>query len=262
MKKVKMVKVLFILICLLSTLKGLAQDYVVKADGTTVYGKVKYLNFGADQRVQVIMPDGTKNTYSVNQAIAFRMKESTYHLVRHTLGYRYMKLLREGISLNLYAFQQPNQATWDGRYLVKKGGSGLEVPNLLFKKILSQFLTECPGVTARIASGELSKSKIKEIVDQYNICLDSILGNEKIIRTEELNRINALARWDSLEAHVNNLESFDKKSEALEMIAEIKSKSKRGEKIPNFLLDGLKNALTDQVTAKELLDKALPEENN
>jgi hypothetical protein len=50
------------------------------------------------------------------------------------------------------------------------------------------------------------------------------------------------------------------KSNALDMIAEIKSKVGRSEKIPNFLIDGLKSTLTQDVFKTEL-ENALKEIN-
>ncbi len=57
-------------------------------------------------------------------------------------------------------------------------------------------------------------------------------------------------------------DAFEGKSNALEMIHEIQAKIKKGEKIPNFLTEGLKEYLKDQDTIQELLEKALAEVKN
>jgi hypothetical protein len=51
---------------------------------------------------------------------------------------------------------------------------------------------------------------------------------------------------------------FEDKATALEIINEIKIKIRRDEKIPTFLMDGLKESLKDQDSSiKEILEKAL-----
>lgn len=255
-----MVQIFFILICLLSYQIGKTQtDYVVTTQGDTIKGKVKYLNTGLEKKVQITPNDGKKIIYSVTQTFAFKLEGDIYCPVRYTQGYTYMKLLKAGY-LSLYSFQLPNQITWDGRYLVKKDGKGIEVPNIGFKKILSQFLSECPEVTKRIASGEISKNKMNDIIDQYNNCISSNTEKQTSVQTSKP-LVNTDA-WNTLEANVTALVDFAQKVDALEMIAEIKSKVKRSERIPNFLTEGLKEALKDQPSMKETLDKALAEIKN
>ena len=50
-------------------------------------------------------------------------------------------------------------------------------------------------------------------------------------------------------------------TDALEMVAEVKRKIRQSEKIPNFLLEGLKNSLQDTELTEEL-NTAIEEVNN
>jgi hypothetical protein len=247
----------FLLLLLLSYQVGYSQtDYVVTTKGDTIKGKLKYLNSGFEKKVQVTTPDGKKNFYVVTQTIEFKLGSDRYYPVRLNEIYTYMKLIKQGY-LGLYSFQQPNQITWDGRYLLKKDGNGIEVPNLGFKKILNKFLSECPHVTARIESGELPKSKLNDIIDEYNSCIDS--NTVKQLAAEDASKVNS---WNILESEVRALDNFEQKTNALEMIAEIKSKIKKGERIPNFLTEGLRDSLKDQPTIKDALEKTLAEIKN
>lgn len=234
-------------------------DYVVTIKGDTIKGKVKYLNSSLDKRVQLTPLSGKKIVYTVLQTAAFKLGADTYCPVRNTEGYVYMKLLKTGY-LSLYAFQQPNQFTWDGRYLLKKDGQGIEVPNLGFKKTLNKFLAECSSVTDRIMSGELTKTKMIEIIDQFNVCID--INTKKPGVIQQIVQPEKISTWNTLEKSINDLPVFEQKANALEMIAEIKVKINNGEKIPNFLTEGLKDALNDQPSIKETLDKALAELKN
>jgi hypothetical protein len=266
MKKVKMVQIFFLLICLIGyTISSAQSDYVVTIKGDTILGKVKYLNYGNEKKVQVV--NDKKTVFSILQTSAFKMDNEVYHTVRTSQGYTYMKIIKGGY-LSLYAFQQPNQMSWDGSLLLKRDGSDMEVPNIGFKKNMKKFLIECPDVVDRIESGELSKSKITEIVDAYNQCIDLNTKNQnmasqtpKVIEPSK-EATDKLSAWIQLETDVKNLTNFEGSKDALEMIQEIKSKISKGEKIPNFLSEGLKETLKDQSSIQVALEKALQEIKN
>jgi len=252
-----MVQILFLLICLIGYKISSAQsDYVVTTKGDTIKGKVKYLNYGFEKKVQVV--NDKKTVFTMIQTSAFMMDKELYHTVRYAQGYAFMKVIKSGY-LSLYAFQQANQMSWDGSLLLKRDGASMEVPNISFKKNVKKFLDECPVVTDRIESGELTKSKINEIVDAYNQCIDLNTKNQNItpqLSKENTDKLNA---WSQLETDVKNLNDYEGSKDALEMIQEIKSKISKGEKIPNFLIEGLKEALKDQSSIQPALEKALGE---
>ena len=256
MKNVKMVQVLFILVCLIGYGIASAQsDYVVTAKNDTVRGKVKYLNYTTEKKVQLIASsDNKKSVYSILQTKAFKINNEVYHPIRWGQGYSFMKIMKSGY-LSLYSFQQANQVTWNGILLVKKDGATLEMPGLAFKKMMSRFLQECPVVVSKIDSGELGRNEIEIIIDQYNACIESNTKNQKVIQTSV--QVSKLEAWEALEKEVNNLSAFEGKESSLEMIAEIKTKIKNEEKVPNFLIEGIKNSLKDQASIKSALEKAL-----
>lgn len=252
MRSVKMVPILLMLICLLTYQVTTGQsDYVVTSKGDTIMGKVKYLNYGVEQKVQVATTDGKKNVYSILQTLAFSQENDVYNPVRTLQGYTYMKVLKTGY-LSFYAFQLPDQTRWDGRYLLKKDGTGMEVPNINFKKLISRFLSDCEDVANRVAAGEWSKTEVELIVDAYNLCIQSNTINQNKV-------IVKLSSWDQLEKEVKNLPPFESKTDALEMIGEIKLKIEKKEKVPNFLTAGLQDSLKDQTSIQKFLEKALSE---
>ena len=256
-----MVQILFLLVCLLGyTISSAQSDYVITTKGDTLTGKVKYLNYGYEKKVQLI--NDKKTIYSIIQTTGFKMDNEIYHTVRFGQSYTYMKVIKSGY-LSLYAFQQPNKMTWDGSLLLKKDGSSIEVPNLGFKKGMKKFLGECGLLTERIENGELGKGEILEIVDMYNKCIDTNTQNQNLIaQTSKDENSQKLTSWDQLEADVKKLENFAGSKDALEMIGEIKTKIRKGEKIPNFLIEGLKENLKDQGSIRESLEKALAEIKN
>lgn len=254
-----MTQILLILLFLLGYTLGNAQDYIVTIKGDTLRGKVKYFNNmgvkysnNTSKYLQLIPKEGKKSTYGVLQIISFRMNDEIYHTIKFEQGYTFMKLLNSGY-LSLYAFQQENQTTWDGRYFVKKDGGLLDIPNIGFKKRVPKFLADCPAVVAKIESGELSRAKLTQLLEEYNACVET--KNTSLLAVKKSSAGNTT--WTDLESAVKALPEFDKKSDALEMIREVQSKVSKNENIPSFLINGLKDSLKDQSTVKEKLDLAL-----
>lgn len=258
MKNVAMIQVLLMIVCLLAfQVASGQQDFVVLTKGDTLKGKVKYLNYGVEKKVQITSSDTKKTVYSILQTLAFGMDNDVYQPVRITQGYVYMKVLKSGY-LSLYAYQLPNQSTWDGRYLLKKDGTGLEIPNIGFKKNMTKYLSECPTVSEKIESGELGKSKIEDIIIQFNACIDLNTNHQNLTIEREKEQATKLSVWNQLETSLINGSDFEDKAAALEMINEIKIKLQREEKVPGFLVEGLKESLKDQEPPiKEILEKAL-----
>jgi hypothetical protein len=256
MKHSRMVPLFLLLMGILTFRVACGQDYLVTAKNDTLPGKTKMLNFNGSYKVQLTADGQKRKTYEVYEVKAFRLENEMYHTVRHTSGYAFMRLLKPGY-LSLYAFQESGQVNWDGRMLVKADGSTQEVPNLGFKKRMSVFLGDCAEVRTKIELGAYSRSNIEQAIDEYNQCIAvrSAANQEQIkqaiIQTEKG------SAWTELEQAVDASDDFAGKQDAADMIREVKLKLSRQEKIPNFLLEGLRASLKDQAKLAALLDKAI-----
>jgi hypothetical protein len=264
MKNLTIIQILLFIILMIAYTCTSAQDYVINTSGDTLKGSIKILNFGPEKKVQVSDAEKTKTTVSLFKTRSFVYKGEVYRPVRGEKGYAFMKLKKDGY-LSLYAFQMENQTAYDGQYLVKRDGKSTEVPNLSFKKIMTKFLADCPDVAVKIENGDWSRKELDLIIDTYNQCVDkkfTEMANKATVAvhavearpTKETPNLNSLE--DKLKSHAE----FEGKTNALEMVGEMKNKIQRGEKIPNFLTQGLKSTL-DQTDLKEDLDKALTELN-
>lgn len=242
MKNYKFTFFLLLLSLLLTSANTFSQDYVITAKGDTIKGEVKPTTFGLNSKVSVTTSDKKKTSYTLFQVKAFSFKNVIYRPVKGSEGYTFMKLKKDGY-LSLYAFQLPNQISFDGFFMTKLDGSGIEVPNLGFKKVMKNFLSECVGVTDKIEKGYLGKLDLETIIDEYNKCVNTntIIHAELIVKREDQSK--KISAWDTLEEKLKGQSDFEGKSNALEMIIDIKGKISRGEKVPNFLTEGLKNIL-------------------
>ena len=127
-------------------------NFAITIKGDTIKGSVKILTYDLLDRVQVVV-DKKKKNYTALEIKALSINGEIFNTVKYDKGYRYMKLLKSGF-LSLYGFRLPNQSSYDGQYLLKRDGTGMEVPNLTFKKSMIAYLSDCAEITERIKSGD------------------------------------------------------------------------------------------------------------
>jgi hypothetical protein len=106
----------------------------------------------------------------------------------------------------------------------------------------------------------MGRKNIEQIVDEYNACIDGkTVEHDKVVaRIQQQSK--KISAWDVLEDKVKNKQDFEGRQDALEMITDIKGKIQRNEKIPKFLLEGLKNSLSGSDLSADL-ENALREVN-
>lgn len=234
---------------------SIAQDYVITNKGDTVRGAIKLLSFDLLDRVQV-KTGKEKRIFTAKEAKVCAIKGEFYRPVRQDNAIRFMKVLRYGY-LSLYAFNSPNQHTFDRLMLAKLDGTLMEVPNLLFTKIIVNYLDDCPAIREKIKNEDYGKKDIKRIVDEYNVCLEekTRLAADAAAAAILINpKLEAL---ENLKGKVEKLENFSSKKDALDLIQDITQKVNSKELIPNYLLESLKGYLGGQDDMKEALESVL-----
>jgi|GEM_PF-293784 len=224
---------------------GWAQtDYLIKLSGDTLKGVVRLLPDERLDRVQLIIGEA-RTSFTALQVRSVRKENITYKPVRYENTIRLMRVLIDGY-LSLNAFSSANPNSWDSKYLTKRDGTGMEVPNLGFKKILSNYLSDCPEVAKRIISGDLNKRDVERIVDLYNVCLQTKTETAKnkpepAPASADSEKVLAVRNFiTKVEA-----ENFLTKKDALDVLKDIQSKVVKNEVVPNYQLEGLKSYLTD-----------------
>ncbi|HTF19747.1 MAG TPA: hypothetical protein VK658_16860 [Chryseolinea sp.] len=222
-----------------------AQDYLLTSKGDSIAGQVKPLLYGTEKKVQVTNANKKKEVYSIFQVRRYRFHDELFEPIKGPDGFTFMKLEKSGY-LSLYSYQLPNQVTFEGTYLMRRDGKGMDVPNISFKKSMKAYLKDCSVVVDRIDKGELTRKNLNEIIDTYNQCIQNNTINHEEVAATQVVQAKSMGAWGELENQVKAASDFDGKPNALEMIQEIKGKIERSEKIPNFLIDGLKGVLKDE----------------
>ena len=228
-------------------------DYVITVKGDTLYGAIKILSYDIIDRVQIVQ-DKKKKSYTALEVKTVFSNKETYHSIRHDNRYKFMLLLKSGY-LSLYGFRMEKQFAFDGRYLTKRDGAAMEVPNLTFKKSMQEFMQDCISVRDQLKSGELGRKHLDTLITLYNNCIDQ--------NTKQIAQVNASATvvktaLPALETLRGKIEAstLSSKQDVLDLIKDIDTKQKDNQVIPNYLIEGLKGYLVN-TEYKEDLEKLI-----
>jgi hypothetical protein len=228
------------------------RDFLVPLYGDTLHGKVQPLTFGSFDQVQIIL-DGRKRVFNVLEVRSFRCDNILYRPIKLNNKYWFMQLITPGY-LSVYAFRYENTPHFDGRLLVTMDGRSLEVPNIGFKGTMADFLDDCPSVSDRVKSAELKKNDLEIIVREYNRCIEGKPRVQpEVVRTADAPSLVAV---DALEKKAREAD-FEHKADALDLLADIRQKLVRGEKIPKYQLDALKSYFGSNDSTREELEAFL-----
>lgn len=255
MKTFSTLHVILLLLLLLMYHCSGAQNYLVTTAGDTVRGEIRPVMFGPEKKVQVKNDDG-KEMYSLFETKVYAINEELYFPVKGPNGYTFMQLVKSGY-LSLYRFQPDNSSIFSGTFLRKADGTGIELPNLGFRKQMTEFLGDCGQVSEAVASGELKKADINEIVDNYNACIEMRTSNVKEDIQQHFEATSVMSLWTDLEETVRSGDNFNNRATVLEMITDIKRRVSRNEKVPNFIVQGLKEALSGRPALADRLNAAI-----
>lgn len=210
-------------------------DYAVTTKGDTLRGELKLLSYDLLDRIQV----GNGKDKILLKAFEIReavMDSERYRPVLWENAYRLMKVVKDGY-LSMLAFRLPNQTMFDGRMLMKRDGSKVELPNLAFKKIVASFVTECESVETKIREGTLGRKDIDAIIDEFNQCI----ADRTVIAKREASVDISLV--DQLTSFQTELQTAAVATDAKDMFADIIDKVKQKGEVPKYLVDTFRSSL-------------------
>lgn len=230
-------------------------NYLITSKADTLFGEMRILSYDKIDRVQLEVGK-KKETFTALQLLSINKDGQEYKPFQYDNRITLMKVLKHGY-LSLYAFRLPNQNGYDGRMLVKLDGTSMEVPNLAFKKLVSNYLEDCESVSSLIKNGELGKKEIDKIIDDYNTCIATKDANPVVVETAPTPAATEVTQ--SIESLIKKVEDeeFSSKKDALDLLRDIQTKVAKNETIPNYLTEGLKSYLSSVPTLTDDLNKLL-----
>ena len=100
-------------------------------------------------------------------------KRQVYKSIQYNQTIELARVIIEG-RLNLYQIREDGSHEFSEGLLIKENGDYLTVPNLGFKKIVSNFLSDCIALSQEIKDGNLKRINLDEIVKEYNTNCEGI----------------------------------------------------------------------------------------
>ena len=253
----KIIKVILLLFA--CSFSGYAQtDRLITVSGDTLGGKIDIL-LPTDYFEEInFKNDSGKRRYKAFQFVGFYKDDVFYKSIKHSGKYRVMKEI-EGGYLGLYLYRSDNSFEFGSRFLYKISNEGIEVPNINFKKAVSQFVNDCPAVQTKVLNREYRGSNLAEMVVDFNNCLTNTPIPQKrrdegpyepvvIVESEELQLVNTLTQ---------KLSEEDISGELNTLLQDITSKIEKGEKVPGYLQSALKAETEAYKNVKKDVDKLL-----
>lgn len=242
-----MTKPFFTAIALLVSIASFGQDYVITMKSDTIKGEARVLSYDLLDRVQV-SEEGKKKktTYTALQVRSARVNGEEFVPVKYENAIRMMKVIRTGY-LALYTFRAPGQTSYDIRVLKKIGTEAMEVPNMGFKKFVSELLADCPIVSEKVKNGDYDRYHVENMVDQYNECI-----GESSARRIEVAKQESTPATDLIDKMKGKVSASDlgNKAEVNDLLTSIGDKVKKKEPVPAYMREGLKGYLNSNEDLK------------
>lgn len=212
----------------------LAQDYLVTTRMDTLRGKITIQTHATADRASLVI-EKKKTEYQAYGVLAVCIDTTTYVPVRTKDAFRFMRLKKKGMVSLCYAQQSPG-TPYNVPYLVKISGESMEVTALRFRKTVSVFLGECATVTQKIEQESLGRNDLEKIVDSYNQCLDK--QTTVAFSTTENPKLVAINTFNTKLGNDGTVPE-----DAKEILRDLYNKIKEGKQAPNYLIEGLREAL-------------------
>ena len=233
---------------------AIAQDsegYVVTLKGDTLRGTVHILSYDLMDRVSV-KGNGKKKNFTAVEVRGVFIDSAQYLAVQFENMIRLMKVIKSGY-LSLYAYKLENQHSFDGRLFVKMNGAKLEIPNIQFKRLISEFLEDCGRTSEKVKSGDFGRNEIEAIVDDYNNCVKEQNKTTTILASNSSPLTDAIF---TLRTKVQNSE-LEAKKDVMDLLASIETKARLNEAVPGYQKEGLKSYLSGKPEFEADLNKVL-----
>lgn len=206
-------------------------DYLVTLNNDTLYGKIGFIQNRFYDEV-ILENDKKKETFKSFQIVTAFVDEANYEPLTFNNKKVIGRCLVKG-RISHYQVVGETGNTFSTGLLVKSDNEQLIVSNIGFRKLLSAFVSDCNDLSKRITNKELRSSDLNKIIEIYNNDCDE-------------------QRADGPETNTNI-----ELSEFAQLILDITSKMEKGEKIPNYMVEALKNSDFNaiELKAQKLLEE-------
>lgn len=249
-----MSKSIFIILFTLGTLTVSGQNgYIITTSGDSISGKISLLLPSKFHEEVQIKTENDKQRFKAYKVTHMMIDEEAYHTVKLENIYKFMLLQTKGYA-SLYKYRSEQSFEFNGLYLLKKDGTGIDVPNFNFKKLIGNFVSDCEEVAVKVNDRTYRKSNIDELLEAYNACISS----GEVYKYATLQKIAANSDEITLVVEImDRAKAIDPESELVTLLTDIKSKIEKGETVPKYLKSALKEQTADIDDVKDKVSELL-----
>lgn len=234
-------------LCLISCWCYAQNDYVVTIHRDTIRGEVQILLPSERYEEVTIKNDEGTQRFKAFQFLEVGKDSLVYRTVKFGEIYKIMQLDKEGY-LSLLSFRSNGSYAFGAKYLLKKTGDGIEVPTLLFKKLMSDFLSDCEEVEKKIEDKTYKRNDLEQVVEHYNKCIQSQTqdmyadtSEDKKVKPKKVSEPTpAGAKIEAIKKKLQTIRSGEA-PELMVLLNDIESKLANDEKVPGYMLSALKD---------------------
>ncbi|UII20213.1 hypothetical protein [Fulvivirga ligni] len=258
-----MYKYILSLLLTLSFVAANAQeDHVITIHQDTLYGSIQILLPTPHSEEIILKTDDGKDRYKAYQFTEFTYEGDTYVPVKTSTKYAIMKVKKEGY-LSLLSYRAENNYDFGNLYLLKKTGEGTELPTFLWKKVMTDFLSNCPEVTTKIEDKTYKRNDIEDIVDVYNNCIldqtsATYSDNSKRAtpaKTATPNKDNpAVTLIYTIKGKLTAYDNSDTE-DIMALLTDMAEKLSEDEKIPSYMIGALNEQAKEFKSIEEDIDQ-------
>ena len=262
---------LLILLISFAPFTTMGQQYYIKTNGDTIYGKVN-LNpiFDNSRSIRFISNSGEKIDLKPHWAKeVFYKQDMIFKPVIHNNQRLFMAVISDGTPLSAYTYVYELSNKMERSRILSKNGETLVINKFNFKNQMIKFLEDCPEIVSGLEEKKYRLKFLGEMVGAYNNCSkaptlvsgsnNSLVDNHTdavVVSTTapKQNLPEPMATSKSTEPEMNAIASFKEyienadqisnKSDILELLKDLENRWQKEREIPGYLwsaLEGMAN---------------------
>ena len=170
--------IIILLTSLTTRLSAQSDQYVVKFNGDTIYGKIQINPMRDNTRSMYFKnQDGTKeNLRPVRISYVYFDEEYQFRSVPFYNQRLFMQILKEDDRISYYNhIHKRENSVATTKVALKPDGEALELSALTFRKQILNFLDDCPSIIAKIENKEYKYKDYERLFADYNDCDEQLV---------------------------------------------------------------------------------------
>ena len=169
---------IMLLVCLITETNAQPDQYVVKFNGDTIYGKVQINPMRDNTRSMYFKNiDGSKeNLRPVRISYVYFDEEHQFRSVAFFNQRLFMQILKEDERVSYYNhIHKRENSVATTKVAIKPNGDAVELSALTFRKQVEDFLDDCPSIVAKIENKEYRYKDYEKLFADYNDCDEQLV---------------------------------------------------------------------------------------